>query len=78
MAPCLIAPVDLKELNSQVQDLLGKGFIRPNMSYWGVPVFILKKEEGYMRMCIDYRPLIKVIDKNCYPMPHIDDLFYQH
>ena len=47
------------------------------MSPWGAPVLFVKKKDGTLRMCIDYRQLNKVTVKNCYPMPRIDDLFDQ-
>ena len=37
----------------------------------------MKKKDGTIRMCIDYRQLNKVTVKNKYPLPHIDDLFDQ-
>jgi len=72
-----MAPAELKELSVQLQDLLGKGFIRPSVSPWGAPVLFVKKKDGTMRMCIDYRQLNKVTVKNRYPLPRIDDLFDQ-
>jgi len=69
-----MAPAELRELSAQLEDLLGKGFIRPSVSPWGAPVLFVKKKDGTMRMCIDYRQLNKVTVKNRYPMPRIDDL----
>ncbi|KAL0536706.1 hypothetical protein IC582_025666 [Cucumis melo] len=72
-----MAPAELKELKVQLQELLDKGFIRPSMSPWGAPVLFVKKKDGSMRLCIDYRELNKVTVKNRYPLPRIDDLFDQ-
>ena len=49
-----MAPKELKELKAQLQELLDKGFIRPNVSPWGVPVLFVKKKDGTMRLCVDY------------------------
>ena len=72
-----MAPLELRELKVQLQDLLDKGFIRPNTSPWGAPVLFVKKKYGSLRLCIDYRQLNKVTVKNKYPLPRIDDLFDQ-
>ncbi|KAL0536138.1 hypothetical protein IC582_025072 [Cucumis melo] len=74
--PYRMAPVELKELKVQLQELLDKGFIRPSVSPWGAPVLFVKKD-GSMRLCIDYRERNKVTVKNRYPLPRIDDLFDQ-
>ncbi|KAA0066898.1 ty3-gypsy retrotransposon protein [Cucumis melo var. makuwa] len=76
-APYKMAPAELKELKVQLQELLDKGFIRPSVSPWGAPVLFVKKKDGSMRLCIDYRELNKVTTKNRYPLPRIDDLFDQ-
>ena len=70
-----MAPTELKELKAQLQDLLDKGFIRPSVSLWGAPVLFVKKKDGTLRLCIDYRQLNKITIKNKYPLPRIDDLF---
>ena len=72
-----MAPTELKELKEQLKDHLDKGFIRPSISPWGAPVLFVKKKDGSLRMCIDYRQLNKVTIKNKYPIPRIDDLFDQ-
>ncbi|GKV24168.1 hypothetical protein SLEP1_g33813 [Rubroshorea leprosula] len=76
-APYCMAPAELKELKVQLEELLKKGFIRPSVSPWGAPVLFVKKKDGSMRLCIDYRELNKVNVKNRYPLPRIDDLFDQ-
>ena len=56
-APYRLAPVEMKELAKQLQELLEKGMIRPSVSPWGAPVLFVKKKDGSMRLCIDYREL---------------------
>ena len=76
-APYRMAPTELKELKEQLVELLDKGFIHPCASPWGALVLFVKKKDGSMRLCIDYRELNRVIIKNKYPLPRIDDLFDQ-
>ncbi|KAL4023009.1 hypothetical protein IC575_016756 [Cucumis melo] len=76
-APYRMAPSELKELKMQLQELVDKGYIRPSVSPWGAPVLFVKKKDGTLRLCIDYRQLNKVTIRNKYPLPHIDDLFDQ-
>ena len=76
-APYRMAPKELGELKMQPQELLDLGFIRPSVSPWGAPVLFVKKKDGTLRMCIDYRELNKLTLKNKYPLPRIDDLFDQ-
>ncbi|XP_077225770.1 uncharacterized protein LOC143858961 [Tasmannia lanceolata] len=76
-APYRMAPVELKELSGQLQELLDKGLIRPSVSPWGAPVLFVKKKDGSMRLCIDYRELNKVTVRNKYPLLRIEDLFDQ-
>ena len=77
MPPYRMAPAELKELNEQLKELLDKGFIKPSLSPWGALVLFVKKKDGSLRLCIDYRQLNKVTIKNKYPLPRIDDLFDQ-
>ena len=72
-----MTPFELKELKLQLQELLEKKFIRPSVSPWGAPVLFVKKKDGTLRLCIDYRQLNKLTIKNKYPLPGIDDLFDQ-
>ncbi|WVZ89084.1 hypothetical protein U9M48_035538 [Paspalum notatum var. saurae] len=56
--PYRMAPDELKELKTQLQERLDKGFIRPSSSPWGCPaLFVEKKDQGGKRLCVDYRPL---------------------
>lgn len=76
-APYRMAPLELQELKVQLKELLDKGFIRASVSPWGAPVLFMKKKDGTMRLCIDYRELNHHTIKNKYPLPRIEDLFDQ-
>ena len=56
---------------------MSKGFVRPSTSPWGAPVLFVKKNDGSLRLCIDYRELNKVTIRNQYPLSRIFDLFDQ-
>jgi hypothetical protein len=75
--PYRMAPAELAELKKQLRELQQKGYIRPSSSSWGASVLFVKKKDGSMRMCVDYRSLNEVTIKNKYPLPRIDDLFDQ-
>ncbi|EOX94089.1 Uncharacterized protein TCM_003206 [Theobroma cacao] len=75
--PYRMAPAELKELKVQLQELVDKGFTRPSISPWGAPILFVKKKDGTLRLCIDYRQLNRMTIKNKYPLPRIDDLFDQ-
>nr|GEV44503.1 putative reverse transcriptase domain-containing protein [Tanacetum cinerariifolium] len=76
-APYRLAPAEMQELSTQLQELSDKGFIRPSSSSWGAPLLFVKKKYGSFQMCIDDGELNKLIVKNRYPLPRIDDLFDQ-
>ncbi|GJY86195.1 putative reverse transcriptase domain-containing protein [Tanacetum coccineum] len=76
-SPYRLAPSVMQELSNQLKKLQEKGFIRPSHSPWGAHVLFVKKKDGALRMCIDYKELNKLTIKNRYPLPRIDDLFDQ-
>jgi hypothetical protein len=61
----------------QLEEILRKGYIHPSVSPWGAPIIFMKKKDGTLRICIDFRQVNKVTIKNKYPLPRIDDLFDQ-
>ena len=75
--PYRMAPAELRELKAKLEELLSKGFIRPSISPWGAPILFVKKKDGSLRLCIDYRQLNRVTIRNQYPLPRIDELFDQ-
>jgi hypothetical protein len=75
--PYRMSTPELKELQMQLEELLKKGYIRPSVSPWGAPVLFMKKKDGKLILCIDFKKLNKVTVKNKYTLPRIDDLFDQ-
>ncbi|SAM00569.1 hypothetical protein [Absidia glauca] len=71
--PFKMSPLELDELRKQLNELTGLGLIQPSSSPWGAPVLFVKKKNGEMRMCIDYRALNKVTIRNAHPLPRIDE-----
>jgi hypothetical protein len=76
-SPYRMSDKQLEELKEQIQELLGKGYIRPSSSPCGAPVIFVLKKDGTQRMCVDYHALNAVTIKNKYHLPRIDDLFNQ-
>lgn len=73
--PYKMAPLKIHDLKEQLHTLLDWGFIRPNISSWDAPVIFVRKKNGSMRLCIDYKMLNQVTMKNKCLLPWIDDLF---
>jgi hypothetical protein len=57
------------DLQMQLKELLDLGLIRPSVSPWSAPIIFVKKKDGSLRLCIDYRDLNRATVKNRYPMP---------
>jgi len=68
-SPYRMTPMKLAELKVQLQELLDKSFIWPSNLPWRAPILFVKKKDGTLRLCIDYRQLKKVTVKNRYPLP---------
>lgn len=77
MEPYKMSASESDELKTQLEDLLEKKFVRPNVSPWGALVLLVKKKDGSIRLCDTYRQLNKVTVQNKYPLPRIDDLMDQ-
>jgi hypothetical protein len=72
-----VTTLELVQLKMQIKEMLDKGCIRPSVSLWGAPTLFVKKKDGTLRKCIDYKQLYKMTIKNKYPLPMIDDIFDQ-
>jgi hypothetical protein len=61
------------ELNRQLKDAVEAGLVRPSYSEFGSPILFVRKADGSLRLCIDYRDLNEVTRKDAYPLPRVDD-----
>ena len=61
------------EIDKQIDDMLAKGLIQPTDSEWASPVLMVKKKDGSLRFCIDYRRLNDITKHDAFPLPNIND-----
>ena len=73
-SPYKMSMLELVELKLKLKEMFGKGYIRPSVSPWGTPVLFVKKKDGTLKLCIDYKQLNKVTIMNRYPLSRIDNL----
>lgn len=60
-------------IQQEVLKLLQEGKIEPSRSPWGAPVVLVRKKDGTLRFCIDFRRLNDCTKKDAYPLPRIDE-----
>ena len=65
---------ELSELKRQLSDLLDRKLIRPSTSPFGAPILFVRKKDGGLRLCVDYRALNAISVKNSYPLPRVDNM----
>ena len=68
-----LSALELKVLREYIDDHLARGFIIPSTSPAGSPILFIKKKDGSLRLCVDYRSLNEITIKNRYPLPLIGE-----
>ena len=71
---CRQNPAVRREEMAQVQQMLSSNVIRPSNSPWASPVVMVRKKDGSLRFCMDFRQLNAATVKDAHPLPRIDDL----
>ncbi|PIC11955.1 hypothetical protein B9Z55_028750 [Caenorhabditis nigoni] len=61
-----------EQVKEMLKKMLKQGVITESTSPWSSPVVLVKKKDGSIRMCIDYRKVNKVVKQNAHPLPHIE------
>ena len=69
-----LSPSEMAELQRQLEELVTSNRVRPSSSAWAAPILFVRKANGTLRMCVDYRGLNAVTTKDRHPLPRIDDL----
>jgi len=72
--PYRVSQKEEEVIRSEVKQMLENQIIRPSNSPWASPVVLVKKKDGTIRFCVDYRKLNSVTKKDVYPLPRIDDI----
>ena len=71
-----IAPADYADVRKHLADLMGKGIIRPSESQFASPIVVVRKKNGDVRLCIDYRRLNSRTVRDQYTMPKIEEALH--
>ena len=66
--------MEKQQIEDQIKEYLAKGWIQPSQYAYSSAVLFVQKKDGSLRMCVDYRALNNVTEKDRYPLPRIDDL----
>ena len=68
-----LGPVELETLKTYIENNLANGFIRASKSPASAPILFVRKPNGSLRLCVDYRGLNNLTIKNRYPLPLIGE-----
>lgn len=75
--PRPLPPDKYKAAKEEFERMMEMGICRPSKSPWASPLHVVKKKDGSLRVCGDYRRLNAVTQPDRYPIPRIQDFTYQ-
>ena len=73
-APYRLASAWKDQLQAEIHDLLAAGIIRPSLSPWSSPIIPVRKKDGSVRLCVDFRRINAVSVPDPYLMPRVDEI----
>ena len=76
-APYRLPYAHRKWVRKVIEAMLVDGVIEPSMSDWASPIVLIEKNDGGIRLCVDYSKLNVVTQGDAYPMPGVDELLDQ-
>ena len=68
-----ISPTDFKEVQNHLKELQSAGIIKPSKSPFASPIVVVRKKDGKIRLCVDYRKLNSRTERDAFPLPRIDE-----
>jgi len=71
------SPLDLTKIKQFLDENLQNGVIEESQSPWSAPIVLAKKPDGSTRICVDYRALNRITEKDAHPLPRVDESFSQ-
>lgn len=71
--PRRVSVSEKEKLRKILDDLLERKIIQPSKSEYVSPIILVKKKNGELRLCVDYRVLNKVLRHDNYPLPLIEN-----
>jgi len=75
LRPRPYSPVDLGKIRTFLDENIANGVISESQSPWSAPIVLAKKADGTTRVCVDYRALNQITEKDAHPLPRIDESF---
>ncbi|XP_078476235.1 uncharacterized protein LOC144737431 [Lampetra planeri] len=71
--PFRLSPAEKDHVKSAIDDMLAADIISPSTSPWGAPIVLVKKQDGSLRFCVNFRRLNKISVADAYPLPRMDE-----
>lgn len=69
-----VSPAVQEQIDKKLDKMLEEGIVEKSSSAWSSPILLVKKKDGSLHFCVDYRKLNAVTKKDAYPIPFIDSI----